>query len=241
MDAYLHDVHFHLDLYKDQENIFHEIIKNKISTIAVTNLPQLYREIKKKINNPFIKVALGFHPELIYEYKKYIPIMWEELPTAQYIGEVGLDFKNGKHNINFQLQFFEQLVEKCHHLPNKTISIHSRRGEKEIINIIGNNFPGKIILHWYSGSIELLKEALHKGFYFSVNTAMISNEKGQNIIKNLPYDRILLESDAPFVKYRKQEYMPVMMKNVLQDLANLLGMESTILRQMLKNNFEKVI
>lgn len=73
---YLYDTHFHLDLQKDRFAAIREIEQQQIYTIAVTNLPDLYRKESVELRSKYIRFALGFHPELIHLYKKQIPIMW---------------------------------------------------------------------------------------------------------------------------------------------------------------------
>ncbi|HEX8018096.1 MAG TPA: TatD family hydrolase, partial [Flavobacterium sp.] len=110
MSDFLFDTHSHLDLLKSFDYTIQEIEKKKIYTIAVTNLPILYQKLITKIDSKYIKPALGFHPELIDQYQKYIPEMWKLLPDARYIGEVGLDFKIGKDSKMLQINFFEELI-----------------------------------------------------------------------------------------------------------------------------------
>jgi TatD DNase family protein len=92
----LYDTHFHLDLQKSLPDALSEIEVNETYTIAVTNLPPLYEKLNNSINSKYVRVALGFHPELVAQYQKYIPEMWRLLPDAKYIGEVGIDLKTSK-------------------------------------------------------------------------------------------------------------------------------------------------
>ena len=66
---HLYDTHFHLDLQKDRIGAIYEIEEHQIYTIAVTNLPDLYRKESGEIASKYIRFALGFHPELIHHYK----------------------------------------------------------------------------------------------------------------------------------------------------------------------------
>ena len=63
---YLYDTHFHLDLHKDRNSVITEIENQKIYTIAVTNLPDLYRRESIEIASKYIRFSLGFHPELLH-------------------------------------------------------------------------------------------------------------------------------------------------------------------------------
>lgn len=163
-----YDTHIHLDLLKNRRNVLSSIESHQIYTISMTNLPDLYRKEQEMFRSPFIRLALGFHPELITDFYKQIPLMWKLLPTARYIGEVGLDFSTtvGRKE---QTVFFEELVTKCRMEVNKIMSIHSRNAVTEVISIIGDDFKFKPILHWFSGNKVDMELAIDRGYYISVN------------------------------------------------------------------------
>lgn len=197
---HLYDTHFHLDLQKDQAAAIREIEEHQIYTIAVTNLPDLYRKESVEIASKYIRIALGFHPELIHQYKSQIPLMWELLSEARYIGEVGLDFVDVIHK-NEQLAFFSELIERCRYDNNKIITIHSRQAVRQVLDIIGDKFRFKPILHWFTGSKSELLNAIEKGFYLSVNNSMINTKKFQSILALIPEERLLVETDSPFISF----------------------------------------
>ena len=202
---HLYDTHFHLDLQKNRTAAIREIEEHKIYTIAVTNLPDLYRKESIEIASKYIRFALGFHPELLYQYKNQIPLMWELLSDARYIGEVGLDFVDVTHK-NEQLAFFSELIERCRYDKHKIISIHSRKAVRHVIDIIGDNFRFKPILHWFTGSENELSNAIEKGFYFSVNKSMLNSKKFQSMLALIPKERLLFETDSPFISFSYSHY-----------------------------------
>lgn len=195
---HFYDTHFHLDLQKDRTTAIREIEEHQIYTIAVTNLPDLYRKESSDIASKYIRFALGFHPELVHQYKNQIPLMWELLSDARYIGEVGLDFVDVTHK-NKQLAFFSELIERCRYDSNKIITIHSRKAVQQVLDIIGNNFRFKPILHWFTGSNGELLKAIEKGFYFSINKSMMNTKKFQSMLALIPKERLLFETDSPFI------------------------------------------
>ena len=197
MMTHLYDTHFHLDLQNDKSKVIENIAKNGIYTIAMTNLPDIYKKETLLYDQKYIRIALGFHPELVHEYPNKIPLMWKYLAEARYIGEVGLDFTD-KSYVNEQIAFFTELIARCKNDTNKIISIHSREAEKEVIDIIGTDFKFTPILHWYSGTIRNLKIACERGYYFSVNLSMTRTRKFAQMLECIPNDKILLETDSPF-------------------------------------------
>jgi len=241
MANHLHDTHFHLDLFKSPNEIINEIEQNQIYTIAVTNLPVLFTKLRDSVSSKYVRPALGFHPELLFQYKHHISQMWSLLNETKYIGEVGLDFKTGKEFKELQISFFSELIEKCNHLGGKILTVHSRMSAKEVVSIIGENFNGKIILHWYSDNKTTLKQAIENGYYFSINYSMVKSISGKELISMIPKDKLLLETDAPFIKNNKKPFHPSDIYLIIDELATLLNLDKAQTISILWHNFRKLI
>lgn len=229
---YLYDTHFHLDLQKDRAAAIREIEEQRIFTIAVTNLPDLYRKEKAETVSKYIRFALGFHPELVYQYPSQIPLMWDLLPDARFIGEVGLDFTNKSHQRE-QEAFFGELVERCRYDRSKILTIHSRKAVRQVLDTVGANFRFRPILHWFTGSKKELQEAIEAGFYISVNGAMTASSKFNSLLPYIPKERLLLETDSPFT-YGRGTHAETLEKIRVQ-------LEGSRDELSLWNNFKKVL
>ena len=199
---HLYDTHFHLDLQKDITATIREIEENQIYTIAVTNLPDLYRKETAEIKSKYIRISLGFHPELIHQYQKQIPFMWELLSEARYVGEVGLDFVDKTYQRE-QVQFFRDLIERCRYDHNKVMTIHSRQAVGKVLELLGEDFRFKAILHWYTGNKEEMIKAINLGCFISVNNALLRSKRFVELLPLVPTDRILLETDSPFIDFNR--------------------------------------
>ena len=149
------DAHTHFDLYKNRQDVLDYIEENKSYTIAVTNLPDLYRRYyTKEWNYKFIRLALGFHPELVSQYENQIEVFKEFFQSTRFIGEIGLDYsKKNEENRKKQRDVFEQIIDLCKTDDKKILTIHSRRAESDCLSIL-EGFKGKVILHWYTGSLH---------------------------------------------------------------------------------------
>lgn len=84
---------------------------------------------------------------------------------------------------------------------------------------IADRFPGKVILHWFTGTRREVERAARLGLYFSVNPAMVTSQKGRELVDAMPRDRVLTESDGPFVKMGPQPADPTCAPIVLNYLA----------------------
>ena len=202
---YLFDTHFHLDLQKDRVAAIRQIEENSIYTIAVTNVPDLYRKELSEVVSKYIRLGLGFHPELVHQYKNQIPMMWDLLPETRYIGEVGLDCVDKTYERE-QVAFFSELVERCRFDGNIIVTIHSRKAVSKVLDILGDNFRFKAILHWFTGDKDELEEAVECGCYLSVNGAMINSKRFLEMLPLIPANRLLLETDSPFTYFKRTHF-----------------------------------
>lgn len=239
----LFDTHLHLDLFSDPKKLIEAIENQKIYTIAVTNLPQVFLNTQKLCKGlKYIRPALGYHPELAHKFNNQFELFYELLDETRYIGEIGIDnMRKTVNDFNSQKLIFERIIDACAEKKDKILTIHSRRAEKEVISIIGKNFPGKIILHWYSGSISELEKAISYGFYFSVNSAMTQSKNGINIIKNIPNNRLLIESDSPFIGVDRNSFTPYNYITTVKEISRILNINSEDLINILESNFKRIL
>ncbi|ASA26431.1 hydrolase TatD [Paenibacillus donghaensis] len=233
----------HLDLYKNINEVIDYIELNKSYTIAVTNLPSLYEKYcREYLNLKYIRFALGLHPQLAFQYKNQLPLLIKNIKNSKYIGEVGLDYvKEDLNNREVQRNAFAELIAQCNKYGEKILTVHSRKAVNDVLSIIGDSFNGKVIMHWFSGNITELKLAINNGHYFSVNLDMVNSKKGMELIKNMPLDRILIESDAPFTKATKKLYNLDFIIRIEEGLSKIKGIELDSVNDILKNNFKQLL
>ena len=242
MNRFKFDTHIHLDLFDNRDEIIRYIEKEKSYTIAVTNLPILYKKYIQLYGNfKYVRFALGFHPQLVYKYNNQMEIFLKNIKQAKYIGEVGLDYSiKDKENREIQRKIFKEIIKACNLYGNKVVSVHSRLAVDVINNIVGE-FKGNIIMHWFTGNEKELQQSIENGYYFSINEKMLNSNKKRLLIKKIPVDKILLESDAPFLKNDKLNYSVEFMDNIIEELANIYLVDKYLIEQQLKNNFKRVI
>ena len=166
------------------------------------------------------------------------------IKKTRFIGEVGLDgSKRYKETYGIQAEIFEKVIAECNSQGNKIISIHSRGAVKEVLNVLVR-FPncGKPILHWYSGNLKDLSIAIKLGCRFSIGLEMIRSKKGFEIVKRIPKELILLETDGPFVKIDHDNFLyPWDTKQILPYLMEIWELGEEDCYQQLKSNLEKLL
>lgn len=237
------DTHFHLDLFKEECLLADEIENNKIYTIAVSNAPRVFKHLQKICNGKkYLKAALGYHPEVIPIIGNELSMFEDYLTQTKYIGEVGLDYSNSSKEEKYkQIRIFERILKLCDELGDKILTVHSRKSESDTIDMIGEKFRGKVILHYYSGNIATLKKAIEYGYYFSVNYSMTQTANGKRIISQIPKNRILTESDGPFILIDKKKSTPINMIQTVSEIARYFNITEEGACQLIYNNFKNLL
>lgn len=198
------DFHCHLDLYGDFEALVSECDRLGIYTLAVTTTPMAWpRNRDLAAPTKHVRAALGLHPQLAGEAWREIEILERSLHEARYVGEVGLDAgPRFFRSLDTQKMVFQRVLQACAAHGGKILSIHSVRTATLVLDMIEEHLPnerGTPVLHWFTGTQAEAQRAVALGCYFSVNGQMLRSERGRNLTASLPYDRILTETDGPFV------------------------------------------
>ncbi|WP_332558291.1 TatD family hydrolase [Clostridium sp.] len=234
------DFHIHIDHFKDYLKVYNWFDENNIYALFVTNLPGIYeRCLSTFSDSKYVKFALGFNPQLAGEEKFDKRLFNKYLYTTKYIGEVGLDFsKNYISHKNLQIEIFDYICKKSTGT-NKILSIHSRNAEEEVLEILRNNDIRFAVFHWYTGDLNLIDKIVEEGYYFSVNSSMLRNEKGRKTINRIPIERMLIETDAPYGKFNNKQVLPKDLDDIYNCFENLLGIKD--FRKIIFNNLRTLL
>lgn len=238
------DLHCHLDLYPNPKDIVSECERRKLYILSVTTTPSAWRETSKLANgSKRIRTALGLHPQLAKERSGELPLFDALLKETQYVGEIGLDGSPEFQSFwNIQVRVFEHILKKCTDDGGKIMSIHSRRASKEVLELL-EKYPssGIPILHWFSGTVRDLEKAIDLDCWFSVGPAMLRGEKGRNLLKRIPKNRIITETDGPFTSIEEKTLMPWDVEIALASIEQIWGRTSGEAKELIRHNFENLI
>jgi TatD DNase family protein len=229
------DVHCHFDMAENPIKYISENEKRKIVTIGMTNLPSHFQLGKDHVREyKYIRLALGLHPLRANDHKNEYSNFRKYINETSYIGEVGLDFSpDGFRTKEIQIKSFEFVLD-CIQGEKKIISLHSRRAEKEVLEMISNRSIETAIFHWYSGSLNVLDKIINCGFFLSVNSAMLKSENGRKIIAKIPKELILTETDYPFIEKAD-------INAVLEYLSRLWAISETEVERITDENFRRLL
>lgn len=205
------DFHCHIDLYPDPAAVIAGCEKRGTYVLAVTTTPLAWEGNLALLDNKSrIRVSPGLHPELVPERHSELPLLLKLLSRSRYVGEIGIDGgPKLKEHFSLQDEVFRSTLSECVRHGGRVISIHSRGAATEVLDAIeAHQGAGIPVLHWFSGSQSELARATKLGCWFSVGPGMLRSKKGSLLAQRMPRDRVLTETDAPFVQNRGAPLMP---------------------------------
>ena len=246
MTDYLIDTHAHLDfseLYDRLEEVLENAKKNNVKRIISisTNLNKIDKIINLSYKNEEIFFTVGIHPNEVlkdennsnYDLIKNI----SKKVKCVGIGECGLDYHYGKDSVKGQkLSFITQInVARDTGLP---LIIHSRDADEDMIDILKSEFkngPFQAILHCFSSGKELALCGLDLGFYISFSGIVTFNsaKEIQEIAMLVPNDKILVETDSPYLS-------PTPLRGSINEPKNCY-LTAKFLSNIRKNDFNEFI
>jgi TatD DNase family protein len=240
------DLHCHVDLYPSPSQIIKDCDNKGIRTLAVTTTPKAWPGNKRFTDkSKYVRPALGLHPKLISERVSEFDLFNNYLPEAKYIGEVGLDKRmSNKRSFDLQSEILSQILITCSKTEGKILSLHGVRAWSELLDLLENNLNFRhcrVILHWFTGSKKQLERAVEMGCYFSLNIKNFQSKNSQSILEALPIDRVLTETDGPFVKIGKRAAHPADVSRVVAQCAHLWNITSGETVNIILNNFRRIV
>ena len=160
------------------------------------------------------------------------------------IGETGLDFYYNHSNKSDQIKCFEEHIEAAQ-ISNKPIIVHTRSAEKETFEILNNKVKEKnfkILIHCFTGSKEFAFKLIDLGAYISASGVVTFNKSKDlaSTFKDLPNNKILVETDAPFlspVPLRGKSNEPSYIIHTVNFLSKLKGITFDELSKITSDNF----
>jgi TatD DNase family protein len=247
------DSHCHLDYYKEEELEF--VIQN-----AVSNGVKILQTIGTKFSasrdllkiadkHDFIYISVGTHPESATED----PVSAEEIiklcnlfpKKITGIGETGLDYYHSTQGIDFQKVCFLEHI-KASQETGKVLIVHTRNADEDTLEILSKakkEKDFKILMHCFTGGVEFTKKLLDIGAFISYSGIVtFKNAKEvQESMLNTPLDRMLIETDSPFlapVPMRGKRNEPAFVKYVAEFIAEKKGISFEELSSETYKNYQ---
>jgi TatD DNase family protein len=237
------DAHCHIDLYPDPARVAADAEQAGVFTVFVTNVPSAFDAALPHVQRfKRMRLALGLHPlcadmHTEKEFRRFKALV----DQTSFVGEVGLDFsRDGIATRDLQIASFRFALQCLEGSP-KFVTIHSRQAEAAILEIVAQEYRQPVVFHWYTGTQKNLDLALESGHFFSVNPAMTWSKKGKETIARIPPERILTESDGPFIKIGSRTIVPADIQLVENTLAEVWKTEPLVVRKTVADNFKRLM
>ena len=247
------DSHCHINFPEIANNI-DEVLEN-MQINQVTNalcvsvdldkFPEILA-LAEKYNN--IYASVGVHPdyELVNEPTQSELVRLANHPKVIAIGETGLDYFRLQGDLEWQRNRFRTHIRAAVET-NKPLIIHTRSASADTLRLMqeeGANRPGGV-MHCFTESMEVAMAAIEMNFYISFS-GIVTFKKAlelKEVAKNIPLDRMLIETDSPYlapVPFRGKMNQPCYVKHVAEEIAKLRGISVEEVGEATSANFKKL-
>lgn len=234
MASRLFDTHAHLDFSQFDRDREELIVELRVQRVAVVNvgldLATSRASLELAERHPHVFAACGFHPHEAKAFSSQAQEALEELlrQGAVAVGEIGLDYYRNLSPREAQLSAFRAQLRLARRLDLPVI-LHYREAGEDFFRVLAEEGPVRGVWHAFSGDAALARRALALGLHLGIGGPITyrKNEAARQAIKEVPLDRLLIETDAPFLPpepFRGKRNDPFKARLVALRLAELLGL-----------------
>ena len=242
------DSHAHLDDERFQKDFEEILARMKHSGVTAMmnigcDLPSSENSVRLAETYPWVWAAVGSHPDDADHVDEARIAVYRELckhPRVKAIGEIGLDYHYEDVPRDVQKTAFRMQMALAREL-DLPVVVHEREAHEDGLRIV-DEFPDvKGVFHCYSGSLEMAKELVKRGWYigFTGVVTFKNAKKIKEVGQMAPMERILLETDSPYlapVPYRGKRNSSLYLPYVVQEIAELKGIsEEEVIETTEKN------
>ncbi len=250
--AKIFDTHSHYDdaRFEDPDGIISELLRTDVSGIVHASTDFLSAEFGIKMSKKYSEyyTSVGIHPEFAEKYsEKDIPRLRELALSSEKvvaIGEIGLDYHYEGYDRAAQVNLFRAQIELANSLDLPVI-VHSRDATGDCMEILRELKP-RGVMHCFSGSWETAKEVLSLGMYLGFTGVLTfkNSKKAQEVVRNMPAGRLLLETDCPYMApepHRGETCHSGMIKFTAEKAAELRGISVDEMLELAERNARELL
>jgi TatD DNase family protein len=240
------DAHVHLDKYGDLlDHALREIERENIFTVATAMDVPSYQDLQEiGRRSALVLPTFGIHPRRAPQYLDRLRELGQYIEMSPAIGEIGLDFHWVKDSSEYpaQLKILEYFFAAARE-QKKFVNLHTKGGEKAILERLERYDVTRPIIHWYSGPLDILRALVQFGAYFTIGVEVLYSETIQTIAREIPEHLLLTETDNPGgLKWLKGIVgMPSEISKVIDELARIRNSTPESISRMVHANFLKLI
>lgn len=251
------DSHCHLDFPEYSENF--SLYLENMKKLGVTHALCIsvdkadFPKVKQLADNhPNLYATVGVHPDYVDTEEPTIEWLVQEASSQKVIGigETGLDyFRLGDKSVfdyEWQRDRFRTHIRAARKV-NKPLIIHTRSSASDTIKIMKDEGADKVggVMHCFTESTEIAKEAIDLGFFISFSGIVTFKNAVslQETCKEIPLERILIETDSPYLAptpYRGKVNQPAWVYHVAEFIGNIKGITTDEVGKVTSENFQKL-
>ena len=250
------DTHAHLDMAhfnEDREDVIARAVESGVTRIITVGIDtdSSKNAVKLAESHKGIFATAGIHPHDATEVKREDIALLREIasnPKIVAVGEAGLDFYRNRSPAESQLQVLQWQLDMAVEV-NLPVIIHCRQGDEQIIPVLHdwvssnkrseNGIPG--VIHCFSGDVEIARKYLDMGFFISFG-AYIGYPTSTNlshVIRFVPQDRIVVETDCPFLppqSHRGKRNEPAYIPQIVALIAGIRQVSAEVVAEQTTEN-----
>ena len=246
------DTHSHIDFdeyQQDFDSFLKEIQENGVEKVIIPGVePSTFERIYNLSNKyDMLYAAIGVHPseyksysneteEIIYEYCKKDKVIA--------IGEIGLDYHFEPETKQEQIKLLNSQLKIAQDV-QLPVLIHDREAHEDCFDIIKDYKLKDVVFHCFSGDSTFAKKCIDSGFYIAIG-GVVTFKNALNLkeaVRIAPIDRILLETDAPYlapVPFRGKLNSPKYLNYIAKEIADLKGLELNYVKEITTQNAKRI-
>jgi TatD DNase family protein len=241
------DLHSHVDFYKDNEipSIVEDAREKGVLIVDSGAHPKMNKRVLELADKYNWKVTLGLYPIDIIgmkdsEIDKEIDFIRKNKDKIIGIGEVGLDFKEDLHKWERQKEVFRKVIALAKEI-DKPLIIHSRKAEKEAIEILEEEKAEKVVMHCFNGSFKLIDKIVANKWYMTIPSNVTFSEHFQKAIEIVPISQLFCETDSPYLHPKKERNnVPGNVIESYKKVAEIKGLKLDEVKAKIYDNFERL-
>jgi len=224
------DLHCHL-----AEAGGYKQIAAKALVVAVTNDPTAWRMLSRDAHDR-VTWAIGLHPRVVRRDDTRAGDLIRAIPLAGAVGEIGLDYTTATAADKTTQRKVLHAILADLETQRRLVTIHSVSATTDVVSALGDRHVPGAVLHWFLGSSRDLERAIDHDAYFSINSAMLASRRGRMTAEQMPPNRVLAETDAPYTKRGKIPLAPGDVAHAESILARMWQIEPREVRHRLWEN-----
>ncbi|RJX16185.1 TatD family deoxyribonuclease [Candidatus Bathyarchaeota archaeon] len=245
------DIHCHLTFKQydeDREKVIEDAKKFLKALITSGTEPEDSKKtlVLAEKYPKFVYVTLGLHPihvpeltgKQIEEYMEFIKINKNKIVG---IGEIGLDYYWIKDSVKIQKtkEVFVEFLSLAKEL-NLPVVLHFRQALEEGFKLVTQNNVKEAIFHCFSGKKGLAQEIVNQNYYISIAPNIFRSKNIKKVAKTIPLEKILTETDSPFLAVEGEKNFPQNVKFVVEKIAEERKISPIEVEKIVDKNASKI-